>query len=240
MKRLYLAFGGNRGRWRCRAAATTSCSGPTSRIKAAWAEVLNQYQRRADLIPNLVNTVKGFAAQEQQVLLGVTNARAKVGSIQATPELINDPAGVPPLPAGAGRADPGAVAAAGGGGELSRAEVRPELPRPAGAARRHREPHHRRAQPLHQGGAGVQRPRAPVPINLTAMVFGYREKPQFTVENERAIARRRRWTSARPRRQSDVADALLAASRIPEAAGCTIRYSLVFPGVLGGGFEIEV
>src|SRR3989304_5475015 len=60
-------------------------------IKAGWGEVLNQYQRRADLVPNLVNTVKGFAAQEQAVLLGVTNARAKVGSIQATPELINDP-----------------------------------------------------------------------------------------------------------------------------------------------------
>src|SRR5476651_1976916 len=61
-------------------------------IKASWSEVLNQYQRRADLIPNLVNTVKGFAAQEKEVLLGVTNARAKVGSIQATPELLNDPA----------------------------------------------------------------------------------------------------------------------------------------------------
>src|SRR6478735_4184818 len=60
-------------------------------IKASWAEVVNQYQRRADLIPNLVETVKGFAAQERDVLLGVTNARAKVGSIQATPELINDP-----------------------------------------------------------------------------------------------------------------------------------------------------
>src|SRR5471032_2103956 len=61
-------------------------------VKSAWSEVLNQYQRRADLIPNLVATVKGFAAQEQQVLLGVTEARAKVGSIQATPELVNDPA----------------------------------------------------------------------------------------------------------------------------------------------------
>src|SRR4030081_2410887 len=61
-------------------------------VKAAWAEVVNQYQRRADLIPNLVNTVKGFAAQEQQVLIGVTEARAKATSIQATPELINDPA----------------------------------------------------------------------------------------------------------------------------------------------------
>ena len=60
-------------------------------VKASWSEVLNQYQRRADLVPNLVNTVKGFAAQEKEVLLGVTNARAKVGSMQATPELINDP-----------------------------------------------------------------------------------------------------------------------------------------------------
>src|SRR6266403_907198 len=60
-------------------------------VKSAWSEVLNQYQRRADLIPNLVNTVKGYAVQEQQVLLGVTEARAKVGSIQATPELVNDP-----------------------------------------------------------------------------------------------------------------------------------------------------
>src|SRR5271163_3202653 len=60
-------------------------------IKSAWSEVINQYQRRADLIPNLVNTVKGYAAQEQQVLLGVTEARAKVGTIQATPELVNDP-----------------------------------------------------------------------------------------------------------------------------------------------------
>ena len=61
-------------------------------IKAAWAEVVNQYQRRADLVPNLVNTVKGFAQQEKDVLLGVTQARSKVGSIQATPELVNDPA----------------------------------------------------------------------------------------------------------------------------------------------------
>src|SRR5512145_999269 len=61
-------------------------------IKAGWAEVLNQYKRRADLIPNLVNTVKAYAAHEQQVLLGVTNARAKVGSIQASPELIDNPA----------------------------------------------------------------------------------------------------------------------------------------------------
>src|SRR5215469_9765798 len=60
-------------------------------VKAAWAEVVNQYQRRADLIPNLVNTVKGFAQQEQQVLIGVTEARAKATSIQATPELVENP-----------------------------------------------------------------------------------------------------------------------------------------------------
>ena len=60
-------------------------------IKASWAEVLNQYKRRADLVPNLVNTVKGFAAQEKDVLLGVTNARSRVGGIQASPELIDNP-----------------------------------------------------------------------------------------------------------------------------------------------------
>src|ERR1700675_4501080 len=60
-------------------------------VKAAWSEVINQYQRRADLIPNLVSTVKGYAQQEKDVLLGVTNARAKVGSIQATPDMVNDP-----------------------------------------------------------------------------------------------------------------------------------------------------
>src|SRR5262245_27145623 len=61
-------------------------------VKAAWSEVVNQYQRRSDLIPNLVATVKGFAAQEERVLVGVTEARAKASSIQLTPELINDPA----------------------------------------------------------------------------------------------------------------------------------------------------
>jgi LemA protein len=59
-------------------------------IKASWAEVLNQYQRRADLVPNLVNTVKGYAQQEKDVLLGVTEARSKVGSINVTPDMVND------------------------------------------------------------------------------------------------------------------------------------------------------
>src|SRR5579862_1871437 len=78
------------------AALLTGCGYNTlqrqdEQVKSAWAEVINQYQRRAELIPNLVNTVKGYAAQEQQVLLGVAQARAKAGSIQATPELVNDP-----------------------------------------------------------------------------------------------------------------------------------------------------
>ena len=60
-------------------------------INAAWAEVLNQYQRRADLVPNLANVVKGYASHEREVLTQVTEARAKVGTIQATPELLNDP-----------------------------------------------------------------------------------------------------------------------------------------------------
>ena len=88
-----------------RAAATTPCRQQDEGVKAAWSEVLNQYQRRADLIPNLVNTVKGYAAQEQKVLIGVTEARAKVGSIQVTPELINDPELFAKFQAGAGRAD---------------------------------------------------------------------------------------------------------------------------------------
>jgi LemA protein len=60
-------------------------------VGASWAEVLNQYQRRADLIPNLVETVRGFAQQERDVLIGVTEARSRVGAIQATPDLVDDP-----------------------------------------------------------------------------------------------------------------------------------------------------
>ncbi len=60
-------------------------------VKSAWAQVENQYQRRADLIPNLVETVKGFAAQEQETLTAVTEARSRVGGLQATPDLIDNP-----------------------------------------------------------------------------------------------------------------------------------------------------
>ena len=128
-------------------------------IKSAWSEVLNQYQRRADLVPNLVNTVKGYAAQEQKIFIDVAEARSKVGSIQATPELVNDPAGLPEIPGRPSRAVQRAVAPDRGVGELSAAEIRCQLPRSAGPARGHREPHHGRAQSLYPGGAGLQRHR---------------------------------------------------------------------------------
>jgi LemA protein len=70
-------------------------------IKSAWSEVLNQYQRRADLVPNLVATVQGYASHEKDVLTQVTQARAQVGAIQATPELVNNPEAFRQVPAGA-------------------------------------------------------------------------------------------------------------------------------------------
>ena len=96
----------------------------TSRSRPGWSEVVNQYQRRADLVPNLVNSVKGFAQQEKDVLLGVTNARAKVGSIQATPEVLNDPAAFQKIPGRPGRTLERAVAAAGRDRKLPAAQDR--------------------------------------------------------------------------------------------------------------------
>jgi LemA protein len=157
-------------------------------IKAAWSEVLNQYQRRADLIPNLVATVKGFAAQEQAVLLGVTNARAKVGSIQATPELVNDPQAFQRFAAAQGELS----------GALSRllavVENYPQLKSDAnfrdlqaqleGTENRITVARNRYIQSVREYNVTVRQ----FPSNLTAMLFGFKEKPQFTVENEKAIA----------------------------------------------------
>jgi LemA protein len=158
-------------------------------IKSAWSEVLNQYQRRADLIPNLVNTVKGYAAQESAVLLGVTEARAKVGSIQATPELINDPAAFAKFQAAQG--------------ELSNALSRllvvtenyPQLKSDQnfrdlqaqleGTENRITVARNRYIQAVQNYNVTVRS----FPGNLTAMVFGYKPKPNFTVENEEAISK---------------------------------------------------
>jgi len=158
-------------------------------IKASWAEVLNQYQRRADLIPNLVNTVKGYAEQEQAVLLGVTEARAKVGSIQATPELINDEQAFAKFQAAQGQLT----------SALSRllvvAENYPQLKSDAnfrdlqaqleGTENRVAVARNRYIKAVQEYNVAVRT----FPSNLTAMLFSYKTKPSFTVENEKEISR---------------------------------------------------
>ncbi len=157
--------------------------------KSSWSEVVNQYQRRADLIPNLVNTVKGFAAQEKEILLGVTNARARVGSIQATPELVNDPAAFAKFQAAQGELS----------SALSRllvvSENYPQLKSDAnfrdlqaqleGTENRIAVARNRYIKAVQDYNVTVRS----FPGNLMAMAFGYKTKPNFTVENEAAIAK---------------------------------------------------
>ncbi len=158
-------------------------------IKASWAEVLNQYQRRADLVPNLVNTVKGFAAQEQQILTQVTEARSRVGSVQATPELINDPAAFAKFQ----------QAQAGLSSALSRllvvSENYPQLKSDAnfrdlqaqleGTENRIAVARNRYIKAVQEYNVLIRS----FPNNLTAMMFGYQVKPNFSVEDEKAIAK---------------------------------------------------
>jgi len=158
-------------------------------VKSAWSEVLNQYQRRADLIPNLVNTVKGYASQEQTVLLGVTEARSKVGSIQVTPELANDPAALAKFQAAQGQLS----------GALSRllvvTENYPQLKSDQnfrdlqaqleGTENRITVARNRYIQAVQSYNVTVRS----FPGNLTAMMFGYKPKPNFTVENEAEISK---------------------------------------------------
>ena len=158
-------------------------------IKASWSEVLNQYQRRADLVPNLVNTVKGFAAQEQAILIQVTEARARVGSIQATPELINDPAAFAKFQ----------QAQAGLSSALSRllvvSENYPQLKSDAnfrdlqaqleGTENRIAVARNRYIKSVQEYNTLIRT----FPNNLTAMMFSYQVKPNFAVEDEKAIAK---------------------------------------------------
>jgi len=157
-------------------------------VKANWSEVVNQYQRRADLVPNLVNSVKGFAQQEKDVLLGVTNARAKVGSIQATPEVLNDPAAFQKFQQAQGELT----------NALSRLLVVTEnYPQLKSDALFHDLMSQLAST---ENGITVARNRyvksvqdynttiRSFPINLTAMAFGYKEKPNFTVANEKEIS----------------------------------------------------
>jgi LemA protein len=157
-------------------------------IKASWAEVLNQYQRRADLVPNLVNVVKGYAAHEKDVLTQVTDARARVGSIQATPELVNDEEAFKKFIAAQSQMT----------SALSRlmavAENYPQLKADGlfrdlqaqleGTENRITVARNRYIGTVKEYNITVRS----FPTNLTAMIFGYKTKPSFTVENEQAIA----------------------------------------------------
>src|SRR5689334_4371987 len=157
-------------------------------VKANWSEVVNQYQRRADLVPNLVNTVKGFAQQEKDVLLGVTNARAKVGSIQASPEILNDPAQFQKFQAAQGELS----------SALSRllvvTENYPQLKSDAlfrdlmsqleGTENRITVARNRYIKSVQDYNVTIRS----FPSNLTAMMFGYKEKANFTDENENEIS----------------------------------------------------
>jgi LemA protein len=157
-------------------------------VKAAWAEVVNQYQRRADLIPNLVNTVKGFASQEQKVLIGVTEARAHATSIQVGPQVLNDPAQFQKYQAAQG--------------ELTQALSRlmvvveryPELKSDQnflqlqsqleGTENRITVARNRYIQAVQDYNVTVRS----FPVNLTAKMFDFQVKPNFTVANEQQIA----------------------------------------------------
>ena len=158
-------------------------------IKAGWAEVLNQYQRRADLVPNLVNVVKGYAAHEKEVLTRVTDARARVGGIQATPELINDPQAFAKFQAAQSEMT----------SALSRllvvAENYPQLKADGvfrdlqaqleGTENRIAVARNRYIKAVQEYNVAVRT----FPSNLTAMVFGYATKPTFAVENEKELAK---------------------------------------------------
>src|SRR5262245_11222142 len=158
-------------------------------VKSAWSEVLNQYHRRNDLVPNLVNTVKGFAAQEQQILTQVTELRSRVGSIQATPELLNDPAAFRKFQEAQAQMTQA----------LSRllvvAENYPQLKSDAnfrdlqaqleGTENRIAVARNRYIKAVQEYNVLIRQ----FPVNLTAMMFSYQTKPNFAVEDEKAIAK---------------------------------------------------
>jgi LemA protein len=157
-------------------------------VTAAWSEVVNQYQRRADLIPNLVNTVKGFAQQEQEVLTRVTEARSRVGQMQVSPETLNNPEAFQKFQQAQGELS----------SALSRlmvvVERYPELKSDKnflelqaqleGTENRIAVARNRYIKAVQEFNVLVRQ----FPVNLTAMVFGYKPKANFTVENEREIS----------------------------------------------------
>ncbi len=156
-------------------------------VTAAWSEVVNQYQRRADLIPNLVETVKGITQQEKDVLIGVTEARSRVGQVKVTPEMLNDPAALQKFQQAQGDLS----------SALSRllvvVERYPEIKSDKnflelqaqleGTENRIGVARNRYIKSVQDYNVLIRE----FPVNLTAMVFGYKTKANFTVENERAI-----------------------------------------------------
>lgn len=156
-------------------------------VSASWSEVVNQYKRRADLIPNLVKTVEGFANQEREVLLGVTEARSKVSSIQVSPELLNDPQAFQQFQAAQSELS----------GALSRllvtVERYPELKSDAnfrelqaqleGTENRIAVARNRYIEAVREYNTVVRS----FPTNLTAGMFGFDVKANFSVENEAEI-----------------------------------------------------
>lgn len=157
-------------------------------VTASWSEVINQYQRRADLVPNLVNVVKGYASHEKEVLEAVTLARSRVGSIQATPELVNDAQAFAKFQAAQGELT----------SALSRllvvSENYPQLKADAsfrdlqaqleGTENRVTVARNRYIAAVKEYNVTVRT----FPNNLTAMLFGYKTKPSFSVDNEKAIS----------------------------------------------------
>ena len=157
-------------------------------VKSAWSEVLNQYQRRADLVPNLVETVKAFAAQEREVFTRVTEARSRVGSIQATPELVDNAEAFAKFQAAQAELT----------SALSRllvvAENYPQLKSDAnfrdlqaqleGTENRIAVARNRYIKSVQDYNVTVRS----FPSNLTAIAFGFKTKPNFTVENEKSIS----------------------------------------------------
>lgn len=157
-------------------------------IKSSWAEVLNQYQRRTDLIPNLVSTVKGYASHEKDVFISVTNARAKVGAIQATPELLNDEVAFAKFNAAQSEMSSSL------GRLMLVAENYPQLKADGifrdlqaqleGTENRITVARNRYIKAVQDYNVTVRQ----FPSNLTAMMFGFATKPTFSVANEAEIA----------------------------------------------------
>ena len=158
-------------------------------VKASWSEVVNQYQRRADLIPSLVNTVKGYAAQEERVLVGVTEARSRATSIQLTPELLNDPEALKKFQAAQGEltaALKSLIAVSENYPQLkSDQNFRDLQAQLEGTENRIAVARNRYIESVQAYNGTVRQ----FPTNLTAMLFKFAVKPNFTVENEAAISR---------------------------------------------------